>query len=108
MEMDEYVENLVLTSGGEARLIAWHNSVFRDQDGSIIGTLSSGEDITERKRAEEILQTTLQRFYTILSSMYAGVLLVTDESRVEFANQAFCDLFDLDDLPSDLPRAGNT
>ena len=34
--------------------------------------------------------------------MYAGVLLVTDEGRVEFANQAFCDLFDLDDLPSDL------
>ena len=59
-------------------------------------------DITDRKRAEEVLQTTLQRFYTILSSMYAGVLLVTDEGRVEFANQAFCDLFDLDDLPSDL------
>ena len=59
-------------------------------------------EVTERKRAEEVLQTTLQRFYTILSSMYAGVLLVTDEGRVEFANQAFCDLFGLDDLPSDL------
>jgi len=33
-------------------------------------------DITERKRAEEVLRTTLQRFYAVLSSMYAGILLV--------------------------------
>ncbi len=59
-------------------------------------------DITERKRAESALQTTLQRFYAILSSMYSGVLLVTDEGRVEFANQAFCDRFDLVDGPADL------
>ena len=59
-------------------------------------------DITERKRAESALQTTLQRFYAILSSMYSGVLLVTDEGRVEFANQAFCDLFDLVDGTADL------
>ena len=74
----------------------------RDQLGTIIGFQGTVRDITERKRAEELLQTTLQRFYTILSSMYGGVLLVTDEGRVEFANQAYCDLFDLDDLPSDL------
>ena len=30
-------------------------------------------DITERKMAEEVLQTTLQRFYTIISSMHARV-----------------------------------
>ena len=52
LEMDEYVENVVRTSSGEARLIAWHNSVLRDRGGSIIGILSSGEDITERRRTE--------------------------------------------------------
>ena len=50
-------------------------------------------DITASKQAEIALQTTLQRFYAILSSMYSAVLLVTDEGRVEFANQAFCDNF---------------
>ncbi len=59
-------------------------------------------DITERKRAEEVVQTTLQRFYTVFSSMYTAILLVTDEGRVEFANQAFCDYFDLKDSPADL------
>ena len=59
-------------------------------------------DITEHKRAESVLQTTLQRFYAILSSMYSAVLLVTDDGRVEFANQAFCDRFGLGDAPADL------
>ena len=59
-------------------------------------------DITERKQAESALQTTLQRFYVVLSSMYSAILLVTDEGRVEFANQAFCDRFGLEDAPTDL------
>ncbi len=78
----------------------------RDPQGTIIGFQGTVRDITERKRAEEVLQTTLQRFYTILSSLYAAVLLVSDEGRVEFANQAFCDVFDLDGPPSDLHGLG--
>jgi PAS domain S-box-containing protein len=60
------------------------------------------QDITDRKSAEEELQTTLKRFYRILSEMPYGILLVTDEDRVEFANQAFCDMFSLRDCPEDL------
>ena len=59
-------------------------------------------DITERKMAEEVLQTTLQRFYTIISSMHAAVLLVTEDNRIEFVNQAFCDYFSLTESPEDL------
>ncbi|NPV14900.1 PAS domain S-box protein [candidate division WOR-3 bacterium] len=49
-------ENPVLTRSGEERLIHWHNVVIRDESGKIVGTLSSGEDITERRRAELKLQ----------------------------------------------------
>jgi signal transduction histidine kinase len=48
----EYVEHPLLTARGEERLIAWHNTVLKDKNGTIVATLSSGEDITERKRAE--------------------------------------------------------
>ncbi|MEN6473306.1 MAG: PAS domain S-box protein [Syntrophaceae bacterium] len=48
----EYLENLVVTRSGEERLIAWHNSIVRDDSGVIIGTLSSGEDITDSRKAE--------------------------------------------------------
>jgi PAS domain S-box-containing protein len=59
-------------------------------------------DIRERERAEKTLETTLQRFYLILSNLSSGVLLVTNEGRIEFANQAFCSLFGLKESPADL------
>ncbi|MBU2488030.1 MAG: PAS domain S-box protein [Proteobacteria bacterium] len=49
----KYYENFVLTKSGEKKLIAWHNVDLRDGAGHVIGHLSSGEDITDRKRAEE-------------------------------------------------------
>ena len=44
----EYYENLIITNSGKEKHIAWHNSVLRSDDGSIIGILSSGEDVTEK------------------------------------------------------------
>lgn len=56
IEPIEYFENPVLRRNGEERLIAWHNTVLRNREGDIIATLSSGEDVTERKRAKEALR----------------------------------------------------
>jgi hypothetical protein len=47
-----FMENYVLTRAGEERLILWHDVVLKDESGRIIGTISSGEDITERKKKE--------------------------------------------------------
>lgn len=52
----EYFENPIINKQGEQRLIAWHNSVLKDKEGKTIGTLSSGEDITEKKIAETVLK----------------------------------------------------
>jgi len=49
-----YYESVILTKNGEERIIAWHNSILKDEKGNIVGTLNSGEDITERKRGEQI------------------------------------------------------
>ncbi|MGA9045743.1 sensor domain-containing phosphodiesterase [Sulfuricurvum sp.] len=46
-------ENPVLTQQGEERLILWNNTPLFDAEGHPIGILSSGEDITERRAAEE-------------------------------------------------------
>jgi PAS domain S-box-containing protein len=52
----EFFENPVLTLAGEERLVAWHNTVLRDGTGRITGTISSGEDVTERRRMESLLR----------------------------------------------------
>jgi PAS domain S-box-containing protein len=50
-EAEDY-ENIIITKSGEERIIAWHNTTLVDEKGLIIGTLSSGEDITKRKETE--------------------------------------------------------
>lgn len=64
LEPVEYYENDILRKDGERRLIAWHNSILKNDAGKITGILSSGEDITERKRAEKekaLLEAQLQQ-----------------------------------------------
>jgi PAS domain S-box-containing protein len=53
-EPEDY-ESSILTKSGEERIIAWHNTTLTDEKGRIVGTLSSGEDITMRKQTEEEL-----------------------------------------------------
>jgi PAS domain S-box-containing protein len=72
------------------------------RDGITNGFRMAVIDITERKRVEDQLKTTHQRFFTVLSNLYAGILLVSDEDKVEFANQAFCGFFNLNDSPQEL------
>jgi two-component system cell cycle sensor histidine kinase/response regulator CckA len=62
VEVAEYYENPVVTREGKERIIAWHNTLLRDTTGKTIGTLSSGEDITERKQAEEEIQQAERRY----------------------------------------------
>jgi PAS domain S-box-containing protein len=64
--------------------------------------LGIAQDITDRKQSESVLQNTLHRFYAILSNLYSGVLLVTDEGRIEFVNRAFCNIFCPDEAPESL------
>lgn len=59
-------------------------------------------DITQRKLIERELQTTLHRFYLMLANMYSGVLLMAEDGRIEFVNQAFCDYYGLTESPDEL------
>ena len=83
-----YYENGVLTSDGEVRLIAWHNSVMRDAQGEIIGTLSSGEDITERKRAEEEIRRHAQETSALLETSLALTNLELEATLQTIGNSA--------------------
>jgi diguanylate cyclase (GGDEF)-like protein/PAS domain S-box-containing protein len=51
-EDDGVSEWELVTAAGERRTIAWRHTVLRDGDGRATGALASGEDITDRLRAE--------------------------------------------------------
>jgi diguanylate cyclase (GGDEF)-like protein/PAS domain S-box-containing protein len=48
----QYVEHEVVRRDGGRRLVGWRATVLREPDGRISGTLSSGQDVTEQRRAE--------------------------------------------------------
>ena len=48
-------ESSLLTRAGAERLFSWNSTPLRDPDGRVIGATSLGEDITERRRAEQEL-----------------------------------------------------
>jgi len=68
-------ENPILSRSGEERYIVWQNNDVRDQ-GRIVGTISFGIDITERKRMEGELRSTKERLEYVVTSnpavIYSG------------------------------------
>lgn len=85
IEPVEYHENPVLTKDGETRIIAWHNIILRE-DGKIIGVLISGEDVTERKKAEEQLAI----FKKFAESSTQGFGMADLEGYIIYCNDALC------------------
>jgi PAS domain S-box-containing protein len=69
IEPVEYFENPVLRRDGRERIIAWNNTLLRDEAGNITGTLSSGEDVTERKHAEEKLHDNQKQLKALASEL---------------------------------------
>jgi two-component system sensor histidine kinase/response regulator len=80
----EYFENAVLCRDGRQRLIAWHNAHLTDEQGRISGTLSSGEDITERKQTEQQLSKLAQAV-----EQSPECIVITDlQANIEYVNNA--------------------
>jgi PAS domain S-box-containing protein len=106
IEPVEYYENPVLTKSGEERLIAWHNTVLRNEAGNIVGTLSSGEDITERKQAERALAETQALLKSVIEQSPVAMAIATPDGTITTYNDACLELLGIDDEP-DLQAGSN-
>jgi PAS domain S-box-containing protein len=66
-------ERSIQSARGERRLIFWRDMVLCDRDGNAVGTLSSGEDITERHRLEQGWRESEQRFELLMQHTQDGI-----------------------------------
>ena len=84
---------------GELRYRQVSAAPVKDNNGNIIGSVSVLRDVTDQRKAEEENQISLNRFYSVLSEMPMGILLVIEEGLIEFANQSFCDIYNIKESP---------
>jgi PAS domain S-box-containing protein len=82
---EEAYEKPVLTRSGEERIISWHNTTLTDETGAIVGMLSSGEDVTDRVRAEEARM----RLVAAIEQAGEAVIIVNDSGEAQYVNPSF-------------------
>ncbi|NPV89634.1 MAG: PAS domain S-box protein [Firmicutes bacterium] len=75
----EVVEIPILHIGGNVRIVLWNSANISDESGKIVATIAQGQDITERKNAEESLRKSQQR--DELLSTVASRLLSSEDPR---------------------------
>jgi PAS domain S-box-containing protein len=78
-----HYQSPILTQAGEERMIAWNNTLLRDRAGQPIGTISIGEDITERYQLDrmkaEFISVVSHELRTPLTSMQAALSLLVEK-----------------------------
>ena len=89
LEAVEFFENPVLTKTGEQRIIAWHNTLIRNDEGDPVAALSSGEDITERRRAEEVMAERERYYRTLLFTLQEDLVVIDRDYKITDVNNSF-------------------
>ena len=98
----EYVENSIKTIKSNKRLIAWHNSLVYDESGKIIGLLSSGRDITEKRELEIKLEEERLRFELAVEGTNDGLWDWNTITNEAYFSKQFVAMFGYDakELPN--------
>jgi PAS domain S-box-containing protein len=102
LEPFEYYKNPIITNSGDERIISWHNALLYDDDGNIIASLSSGEDITELKETEEKLRESQEHLRNLFNSIPLGIHMyhLYEDGRLVFigANPAAAEITGVDNM----------
>ncbi len=81
-----YVESWQRRKDGQARLLAWWCRTLRNSRGQVIGALSSARDITEQKRAADLIRTRLELLDYATSHTPEEILQQTLDQLGELTN----------------------
>ena len=88
----ESVEIPILRKDGAVRVALWNSANVHAADGAtVVATIAQGQDITERKKVEEEIRSSEERFRLLFDSAMDGILLVDMENRkFKMGNRTIC------------------
>ncbi len=103
----EQVEHIVLTKDRQPLTVAWQNCVLTDMHGRPVGTLSSGVDITQRKKTEQELRYARDAAEVANRAKSTFLANISHEIRTPLnAILGFCQLMQRDSSLSPSQREG--
>jgi PAS domain S-box-containing protein len=86
----EVVEIPILRKDGDIRTVLWNSATLFDTDGkTVIATIAQGQDITERKKAEESLRETRDYLDNLFNYANAPIIVWNPEFIITRFNHAF-------------------
>lgn len=85
----------LLAKDGTSAPILLTVNIIRDENNEIIRYVGIGIDISNQKKAENKLISTLAQHSTLVRNMKSGVLFESPQREVILSNNAFCSLFDI-------------
>lgn len=91
-EHTRHFETVRMTKSGRKRNISLTISPVHDDDGRVIGAAAIERDITDRKRMESEHDRQERILRDVLEHAPVGILWLTQDGRIIWANQAFLDL----------------
>ncbi|MBN2226617.1 MAG: PAS domain S-box protein [candidate division Zixibacteria bacterium] len=80
-------EHRVLLSNGEVRWQEWRNRVLLDDANQVIGFQSVGIDITDRKRAEEILRESEEKYRILVENAAQAIFTINVNGTFLYFNE---------------------
>ncbi len=86
-------ENDIQLKDGSIRLITWNNEHIHDNQGNIIGTLSSGKDITEERKAQNELKEQRNLLRTVVDQIPDPIMLKDADGKFLLANRPLAELY---------------
>jgi len=90
-DVEEYTQSYrILTRSGEVRWVEDKTSVVRDEAGQKVYNQGIMVDVTPRRRAEEELRKSEEKFRRIVETAGEGFVLMDDHLRIVEVNDSYC------------------
>jgi PAS domain S-box-containing protein len=86
---------------GETFVALLSASVLKDKEGNVVGAMGISRDISQRKKADQLLRLSEEKYRAIYNQAYVGIALVdTQTDQYVEVNQRLCDMlgYNFDEL----------